>query len=110
MARYFHQPLSHDPSREDNESILLRRLLLENIRVVDTADREDAVRDFAAALLGKEIEITDSVNPSCPNGVRIGSPKAIRESRMYDGLPPVITLEQYDQGVVQETGAYYPIE
>ena len=106
MARYFHKKV---PIGEDafslNQHVLLRRLFHEGVRLVanpveDTgaaeSDLQDLVRDVSAALLGKEIEFGADTTPKCPNGIKIGESAIINETRMYDGLPPLLKFENWE--------------
>lgn len=106
MARYFHQKIPPaDDAFSTNQHVLIRRLLHEGVRLLNNQDQktvlpdlEDIVRDMAAGLLGREVKLEDFCQLDCPNGVRVGTPSAVNEERMYDNLPPLVTYEDFESG------------
>lgn len=105
MARYFHNRLSSTPDvLVINEKVLIKRLLNEALKIINEPNSEDelldAVRDIAVVLTGREIEFMDESQSHYPNGVKSGQNSLIRESKIYEGLPRLVTATEYDKGMV----------
>ena len=107
MARYFHNKLPEDENHLSlNQGILLKRLLQEAILMIRNSsldpickqeELEDVVRDVSVALTGKNNEIGEKSEDATPNGVKSGESNYISDEKLYDGLLPIITQQEYEE-------------
>lgn len=109
MARYFHNQISPGVNPQTiNQKVLLRRLLQEALRLISKEEDSQKVRgalysvveDVAAALVGQNIQFLEQTDSPYPNGIKQGQNEFINEKLLYDGLPPIVTSDQFDKGIV----------